>query len=71
MVQLLRENSSMFCTYHGTKWACVQTPVAIGRRALRTGLQDLKDTLKDWVPWYDSTIDQIVSDTVARPTFNL
>lgn len=30
----------------------VQTPVAIGARALHTGLQDLRTTLASWVPWY-------------------
>lgn len=30
---------------------CVQTPLVIGARAMRTGLEDLRDTLKAWVPW--------------------
>jgi hypothetical protein len=34
----------MFC-------GLVQTPLAIGARALRKGLADLGGVLKDWQPW--------------------
>lgn len=31
--------------------SCSQTPVAIASRALRSGVQDLTEVMKDWVPW--------------------
>ena len=48
---------------------CVQTPVAITARAIRTGVRDLREALKSWVPWCVFELSRFFSSCIHSLAF--